>query len=471
MTGATGYVGGQLIGELLRRGWAVRAFCRSADKAATMDWRPALTPTGNSAGPGEVELCVGDARDADDISRALEGVDTAWYLLHSMGTAANFMEQEVAIADQFGDAAKRQGVQRIVYLGGLHPVDDQLSDHLRSRVQVGNALMESGVPVAALQAGVVVGYGSASYDMIRHLAERLPLAIAPKWIKNEITPISVRDVVFYLASAADLPAEVSRTFDIGGPENLPYSAMLQRYAEATGRSKLPVFTAPVTTPELASHWISLVAPTPRPLARPLVESLMHNTVVKERDLEKLVGLPEAGQDSFDDALKDTIAKQPPSHWIPTLAGVGAAVLATSVFGSVYSNPNSDWYKSLSKPSWMPPKAVFPIVWTLLYLDIAVMEALVIADSPRVGNVKRKNCAALAGNLILNGLWPKLFFGDRKQLSATVWAAALAVSSADVVRRAWASSPQRGILLVPYLAWTTFATAISGAVALKNRNRQ
>lgn len=242
VTGATGYVGGQVAAELVDRGWRVRVLSRDASKVRELPWGDAQN----------VEIVEGDASEASDVARALEDVDVAWYLLHSMSASDDFVTEEKEMASTFAQAAHDAGVSRIVYLGGLHPDDEpaeELSDHLRSRIEVGQVLIDSGVPTAALQAGVVIGDESSSFIMLRHLSERLPGAVAPKWIKNRIQPIAVKDAVHYLVGAADLPADVSRTFDIGGPDAMPYGSMMSRYAEATGRwfPRL-VGTAPVTTP-------------------------------------------------------------------------------------------------------------------------------------------------------------------------------------------------------------------------------
>lgn len=227
VTGATGYIGGNVAQELLDRGWRVRVLSRSAEKVRGLPWGDRVVANGQEAGPGQAEVVEGDASDAKDIARAMENVDVAWYLLHSMGDTDDFVEEEKSMADTFATAARNAGVNRIIYLGGLHPADtttEELSDHLRSRVEVGQVLMDSGVPTAALQTGVVIGDGSSSFTMIRHLSERLPGAIAPKWVRNHIHPIAVADVMHYLVGAADLPEDVNRTFDVGGPE--PFRARL-----------------------------------------------------------------------------------------------------------------------------------------------------------------------------------------------------------------------------------------------------
>lgn len=470
VTGATGYVGRNVVQELLDRGWAVRTLSRSRDKAETMDWAEAIVPQGQSAKAGQVEVFEGDATSSDDLNEALTSVDVAWYLVHSMSDDDDFKDTEITMAQDFAEAAKAQDVQRIVYLGGLHPQGEELSEHLASRVEVGQVFIDSGVPTAALQAGVVLGDESISFKMLRHLSERLPGAIGPEWILNRITPISVRDVVFYLAGAADLPSEVNRTFDIGGPDTLKYATMMKEYAKALKLGPRFLFSAPVATPRMAAHWISLVTPVDAQIAEPLIGSLMHDTVVKERDLEGFIGTPEGGNETFREAVikatKDTDTKR----WLRTLGTVGAAVAACSATGAVLTDPDNKNYRRLKLPSWQPPAALFPVVWTALYTDIAVVNSLVISDNLEDGDAKsaRANAAALGANLVLNAGWTGVFFRSRRKKLAAAWAGALALSSVDMVRRAWKSAPERGVLLSPYAAWTSFATVLSGAIAKKNR---
>lgn len=469
VTGATGYIGSQIIEKLVREGWAVRALSRSRDKAAKAPWHPYVT--NGPAQSGQVEVFEGDAGDGDDLRRALTDVDAAWYLLHSMGSGPDFREKEQQMAQAFAAAAREQDVSRIVYLGGLHPDDEELSEHLASRREVGEVLLDSGVPTAALQAGVVLGDGSKSFTMLRHLAERLPGAFGPSWINNRITPISIRDAVHYLAAAADLPRDVNRTFDIGGPDTLAYGEMMSRYAQAVGLPPRLVFTLPVVTPKLAAQWMSLVTPVPAKVAAPLIGSVLADTVVKERDLEELVGQPEGGNQSFEEAVRAATAGLRTRRWRHTLLKTGAAVAATAAVGTALTDPENSWYRKLDKPAWQPPKLAFPLAWTALYVDIAVVSALVIADAEEK---KRGSAvpdwAALGTNLVLNAGWSGLFFRARRPWVAAAGAAALAVSSADLVRRAGKSSPQRGVLLSPYAAWTSFATALSTAIAWRNRTR-
>lgn len=291
VTGATGYVGGLVVEQLLRGGWRVKILARNEEKALARSWGD------------EVEIVEGDAAKRDDVARALEGADCAWYLLHSMDDGAGFAQEEADMARWFGEEAKRAGVGRIVYLGGLHPQGENMSEHLASRVRVGEILMDSGVPTAVLQAGVVIGDGSLSFQLLRHVTERVPAFVAPEWITNEITPIGARDIAFYLAAAADLPAEMNRTFDVGGPDSMPYVEMMQRYAEAVGLHRRPYFTAPIMTRALAAWGLGVLTPLDHNQILPIFESVSVDTVVKERDLEALVGTPAGGNQRFEEAVR------------------------------------------------------------------------------------------------------------------------------------------------------------------------
>lgn len=467
VTGATGYVGGALVGTLLERGWAVRVLSRSADKVRATAWGDAVVD--GPAGAGQVEVVEGDASDSTDLATALKGVDVAWYLLHSMGDAEDFRAEERDMATAFADAARAAGVNRIVYLGGLHPEGTDLSDHLASRVEVGRILLESGVPTAALQAGVVLGDDSQSFVMLRHLAERLPGAVGPDWLQNKIQPIAVDDAMHYLVAAADLPPEQSREFDIAGPDVVSYAEMMQRYAKALGLLPRIVLSAPVTTPRAAARWISLVTPVSYGLAQPLVESLLHDTVADEHDLADLVGPPPGGPTPFAKAVLRATEGHDLGRWRRTITGTSLAVAATALAGSLATDPNSRWYRSLDKPTFQPPGWVFPLAWTPLYADIAAVGALSIADLEETGRSEeaRDYRRALALNLLLNAGWSAVFFRGHRPVASTVVAAALAASSWDLVRRSAAVSPEKGVVLSPYGAWTTFATVLSGAIARRN----
>ncbi len=295
VTGATGYVGARLVPRLLDEGWTVRVLTRSADRIEPRDWG------------SRVEVVEGDADSRLTLEKALEGVDVAYYLLHSMDGRPGFARRDAEMARTFGLAAQARDVGRIVYLSGLHPEGVKLSEHLASRVEVGNLLMACGVPTAVLQAAVVVGSGSASFEMLRHLTQKLPAMIGPKWLSNRIQPIAVRDVLHYLVGAASLPPDVNRTFDIGGPDVLTYTEMIKRFAKIAGLRDRVVMTVPVLTPGLASHWIGFVTPVPTGLAKPLVHSLVHEVVCKEHDVDDLVGPPPQGALGFDAAVTAALA--------------------------------------------------------------------------------------------------------------------------------------------------------------------
>lgn len=291
VTGATGYIGGLLVPRLLDDGWKVRVLTRSSERLRGRDWAD------------RVEVVEGDATSEADLRRALSGTDVAYYLVHSMDGGGDLARRDRELAEGFAAVAGEAGVGRIVYLGGLHPEGADLSEHLASRVEVGQILLDGPVPAAVLQAAVVLGNGSVSFDMLRYLTERLPVMVAPQWLRNRIQPIAIDDALHYLVGAASLPAEVDRAFDIGGPEVLTYEQMIQRFAAVTGLRRRVVLTLPVLTPWLASHWVGLVTPVDAAVAKPLVGSLVHEVVRREHDLDELVGLPAQGLVGFDEAVR------------------------------------------------------------------------------------------------------------------------------------------------------------------------
>ena len=289
--GATGYVGGRLVPRLLSAGYRVRILARDAERARQFTWG------------AEVDIVEGDAQDATAVGIATADVDVLYYLVHSMAGGRGFDAVDQRAARTVGTAARRAGVSRIVYLGGLHPDEVRLSPHLQSRVEVGRILLESGVPTIVLQAGVIIGSGSASFEMIRHLTDVLPYMPAPKWVRNFIQPIAVRDVLHYLLGAARISGPVSRAVDIGGPDVLRYGQMMNGYAVEAGLRQRPIASLPVLTPRLASHWVNLVTPIPRAIARPLVESLQNECVMKNHDIDELVPLPEGGLTGYRAAVR------------------------------------------------------------------------------------------------------------------------------------------------------------------------
>ncbi|MEO7147817.1 MAG: SDR family oxidoreductase [Terrimesophilobacter sp.] len=296
VTGATGYIGGRLVPRLLDAGHTVSVVVRSPQKLVDVPWAES------------VSVIEGDVTDPVAMATACEGIDTIYYLVHSMGSAGDFEEIEERAARTVAAAASEAGVKRIVYLGGLHPSGVALSPHLASRERVGDILLTSGVPTAAFQAGVVIGSGSASFEMIRHLTDVLPYMPAPRWVRNFIQPIAVRDVLYYLVAAAGLPGKVNRTFDIGGPDVLRYGQMMNGYALEAGLRQRPIAALPVLTPWLASQWVNLVTPIPRRLAVPIIASLQYDCVVSEHAIDDVIPPPVSGLTSYRHAVRLALAK-------------------------------------------------------------------------------------------------------------------------------------------------------------------
>jgi uncharacterized protein YbjT (DUF2867 family) len=298
VTGATGYIGGRLVPRLVEKNCSVRALARNPGKLDGVRWRD------------QVEVVRGDLGEVDSLTAAFDGVDVVYYLVHSMGSSADFVTEEARSAGNVVTAARRAGVRRLVYLGGLHPSDAELSPHLRSRVAVGEILLDSGIETIVLQAGIVVGSGSASFEMIRHLTDRLPAMTTPKWVHNKIQPIAIDDVLHYLAEAATAAVPASRTWDIGGPDVLEYGDALQIYAEEAGLRRRLIVALPWLTPTIASLWVGLVTPMPSALARPLIESLECDAVSAEHDIDTAIAAPANGLTGYRDAVARALKDGP-----------------------------------------------------------------------------------------------------------------------------------------------------------------
>ena len=221
VTGATGYVGGRLVRNLIKQGYEVKVFVRDRKKVAQYSWA------------NSVEIVVGNVTDYPATFQALNGVDVAFYLLHSINSSTKFDQIEKEMASTFGKAAADAKIKQIVYLGGIAN-DSKTSRHLKSRTDTGIELAKSGVPVLELRAGIIIGSGSASFEMLRHLTHRLPVMTTPKWVKNRTQPIAIRDVLYYLSKTIELPRPVSGIYDIGGPEVQTYEKMMQLFAEIAG---------------------------------------------------------------------------------------------------------------------------------------------------------------------------------------------------------------------------------------------
>lgn len=296
VTGATGYIGGRLITELLAHGYRVRILARNADRLSKHPWI------------SQVDVVEGDATNDSVLAKALAGVDVAYYLLHALMVKDDFESLERSMASQFGTACKNAKVRRIVYLGGIISAGQDASPHLQARADTGSILASFGVPTIELRAGVVIGSGSASFEMLRYLTERLPIMTTPKWVKNRIQPIAVRDVLRYLVGSASIPESISGVFDIGGPDVFSYAEMMQRYAAAAGLRKRIIIPVPVLTPRLSSGWVGLVTPVPYTLAKRLVASLKNEVVAAPSNIRDLIPDPAGGLTPFTKAVQLALTK-------------------------------------------------------------------------------------------------------------------------------------------------------------------
>jgi uncharacterized protein YbjT (DUF2867 family) len=318
--GGTGYVGARLVPRLLTDRHAVRCLVRDPAKLAREAWAH------------RVEAQVGDVAEPGTSAAACRDVDAVVYLVHSMG-GPDFAERDRAAASVLAAAARGAGVRRIVYLGGLQPSGGNgTSEHLESREQVGRILLGSGVPAAVLRAGIVVGRGSASFEMVRHLAETvmggLPLLTVPDRAWNRVQPVAVDDVIHWLAGSLTLPGDVSRAFDVGGPDVLRYLDLMNDYAREAGLARPLAVPVPVSAPRLAARAVGLLTPVDRRLAGPLLESLAHELVVHEDDLAGLVGEPPGGRTPYRAAVRRALAEDGPAGGSPNdPAGSGPAVLS------------------------------------------------------------------------------------------------------------------------------------------------
>lgn len=278
---------------------------RTPDKLSDVPWRD------------DVEVVRGDLTDPDSLTTAFDDCDVVFYLAHAMGTSDDFVAAERDAANNVVIAAKRAAVGRIVYLSGLHPSGVELSRHLQSRTAVGDILIDSGIETIVLQAGVVIGSGSASFEMIRHLTDRLPVMTTPKWVHNKIQPIAVRDVLHYLAEAATAAVPESRTWDIGGPDVMEYGDMMQIYANVAGLRRRRILVLPFLTPTIASWWVGLVTPIPAGLARPLVESLHVDAVADEHDIDTVIAAPPDGLTPYRESVELALDQHNRGQFSPT----------------------------------------------------------------------------------------------------------------------------------------------------------
>ncbi|WP_083284300.1 SDR family oxidoreductase [Corynebacterium auriscanis] len=302
VTGATGYVGGRLITELLHAGFRVRATSRHLSSLRRFPWFEHIEP---------VEA---DLRDPADVARLCDGADSLFYLVHSMGDSReDFEEVEQETARNVATAAENAGLRQITYLSGLHPKDiptEKLSKHMRSREKVARILLDSAVPSIVFQAATLIGSGSASYEMIRHLTERLPIMVAPKWIDNLIEPISIRDALYYLVASVDLDEPVNRAFDLGGGHRYRFSDLLRLYGKERGLKRfIRAVPLPLPMDTLSGMWIALVTPAPLGLSVPLAQSMAKDSVTTEHDIAEFIPDPAGGLADYPTSVRRALHRE------------------------------------------------------------------------------------------------------------------------------------------------------------------
>lgn len=352
VTGANGYIGKRLIRGLLDRGHEVTATVRDAKRFSTADYGET---------DGRLQVVEGDFLNGASLGDLPEGVDAAYYLIHSMGSGAGFAEREARCARNFAARAETHHWKHIVYLGGLVNETEGLSEHLASRVQVEEILRECSVPITVLRASIIVGSGSASFEIIRDLAEKLPILITPRWVHTKCQPIAIRNVIDYLVGVAEKPAMEDRKYDIGGPDVMSYLELIERYCEVRGlhRGFLPTR---VLSPRLSSAWLCLLTSTSFPLARALVDSLTHETICHDEQIREMIPLELL---TYEEAVKRALVKiaqnRVPSSWYDSLT---AGTLSPRMFDAVRVPEHGVCKDSQVVPLASPREEVLERLWSI-----------------------------------------------------------------------------------------------------------
>jgi uncharacterized protein YbjT (DUF2867 family) len=320
VSGATGYVGGRLIPELLASGYRVRCMVRNMNRIPANSWNT------------EVEFVRGDVLEKNSLDHVFENIDIAYYLIHSMrGSQNNLVATEATAAKNFGEQAKAQGVKRIIYLGGIESKSANLSSHLKSRIETGEALRASGVSVTEFRAGVIVGSGSLSFELIRYLTERVPVLITPKWVLTETQPISIRDVLAYLKAAITTPESEDQIIEIGGADVLTYAEMFAKYAKIRGLNR-PIIKVPVLTPRLSSLWVGLVTPINTKIARYLIDGLDNKITVSDGKAKEMFDIdPVSYSVAVSRALRRFDADMVETYWS---GSVSSGILENHVYSEL-----------------------------------------------------------------------------------------------------------------------------------------
>lgn len=298
--GGTGFVGRRLFAELILKRIKMRLLVRDPVKAAS------LVPKG-----ADVQVMSGDLVEDEGLKEALQGIHTAYYLVHSLGgksifTNKEFARKDATAAENFMSAAEAAGLKRVIYLGGLGEEGTGLSEHLRSRTEVGKILSSGNALATILRSAIIIGAGGSSFEMLRYLVERLPVMICPKWIDSRIQPIAINDAVAYLAGCLLNPGTAGKTFDIGGPDVFTYREMMQEYTVARGIARRRIITVPFLTPLLSAYWVDLVTPVPSGIAHPLIEGLKNDVVCRNNDIDNYVHIEKT---PFQTAVKTAISEE------------------------------------------------------------------------------------------------------------------------------------------------------------------
>ena len=298
--GSTGFIGGRLVPELLKKGIKLRLLVRNPSKLSPSLLKNEL-----------IEVVKGDLLKDEGLPEAYHAIHSAYYLVHSMGGKSIFSNREFAKMDKlaaknFVTAADAAGLKRLISLGGLGEMGKNLSEHLRSRAEVAEILSSGKIPATILRAAVIIGAGGASYEMLRYLVERLPIMVCPKWIDTKIQPIAVRDVLAYLVGCLLNPETAGKIFDIGGHDSITYREMMQQYAKAKGLRPRLIFRVPVLTPHLAAYWVDLVTPVPSGVAHPLIEGLKNEVICHENSIDRYIPIRKT---TFFEAAKIAIEEE------------------------------------------------------------------------------------------------------------------------------------------------------------------
>ena len=291
VTGATGYIGGRLVPHLLRLGYPIRVLVRDKSRLHGRDWIK------------KVEVVEGDVLQPESLALAMDGIEAAFYLIHSMSGGDDFHKRDLTAAKNFGEAASNAEVNQIIYLGGLGNPKADLSDHLESRQATGRALAQAGVPVTEFRAAIIVGAGSISFEMIRYLTERIPLLISPKWVYTRVQPIAISDVLNYLTKSLETPESKGKVIEIGGADILTYGDMFMQYAEVRSLKRI-LIPVPVLSPRLSSYWVHWMTPVPANITRPLVEGLRNEVIVQDSAASKM--FPEINPIDYKTAIKQAL---------------------------------------------------------------------------------------------------------------------------------------------------------------------